>query len=352
MPTEKAGSFSIWGLGGISTDVVTPIFDDGEFIYEDFTTKMGVIGLSHIFYFNPNTYLETKLNFSGSQNQFDEDSLQLQVYSREKFLNTALRGSLALNKKINAQHTIKVGTIFSRLGYDLFSEFWLRGNRRFLTELDEKGSSHYLRSYAQWNFRPTEKLTLTSGLHYSWFLLNDNQAIEPRLGLKYQLNDRQSISAGFGVHSRLETISLYLAQDEIGKDVFAQPNRDLDFTKARHYVVGYENQLKPDLRLKAEVYYQDLYDVPVRPTGVTFPWQKVFSSLNQNDGFISDTLVNQGTGENYGVELTLEKFFTNNYYFMVTGSIFESKYTGADGIKRNTRYNGNFISNIIFRQGV
>ena len=42
-----------------------------------------------------------------------------------------------------------------------------------------------------------------------------------------------------------------------------QPNRQLELTKARHYVVGYENRLREDLHLKVETYYQQLYDVPI-----------------------------------------------------------------------------------------
>jgi hypothetical protein len=56
-------------------------------------------------------------------------------------------------------------------------------------------------------------------------------------------------------------------------------------------------------------------------------------------------MLNEGTGENYGVELTLEKFYSQGYYFLLTGSLFESKYKGYDGVERNTAFNGNFVAN-------
>ena len=62
---------------------------------------------------------------------------------------------------------------------------------------------------------------------------------------------------------------------------------------------------------------------------------------------LEDSLVNAGTGKNYGVEFTLEKFFSNNYYFLVTGSLFESKYLAYDDIERNTLFNGNFVFNVL-----
>jgi len=59
------------------------------------------------------------------------------------------------------------------------------------------------------------------------------------------------------------------------------------------------------------------------------------------------SLLTKRTGWNYGLELTLEKFFTSNYYFLITGSLFNSKYVAGDGKTYNTLYNGNYISNFL-----
>ena len=56
---------------------------------------------------------------------------------------------------------------------------------------------------------------------------------------------------------------------------------------------------------------------------------------------------NKGTGENYGVEFTFEKFFSSSYYVMLTTTLYDSKYKGSDGVKRNTDFNGNYIFNIL-----
>jgi len=75
------------------------------------------------------------------------------------------------------------------------------------------------------------------------------------------------------------------------------------------------------------------------PRSTLFPYTTLFRSR--------DVLSNEGTGENYGVELTFEKFFSSNYYFLITSSLFESKYKGSDGVKRNTVFNGNYSLNIL-----
>jgi len=100
--------------------------------------------------------------------------------------------------------------------------------------------------------------------------------------------------------------------------------------------------LRDNLYMKAEVYYQDLYDVPVDRTGENY-----FSIINFRAGFSDRPLANNGTGRNYGLEVTLEKYFSDNYYFLVTGSLCDSKYTGSDNVERNTRFNSNHAMNVL-----
>jgi outer membrane receptor protein involved in Fe transport len=149
------------------------------------------------------------------------------------------------------------------------------------------------------------------------------------------------LGVGVGVHSRQEAMSTYFAQKRLSDGIYVQPNKNLGFTKAQHLVFSYDNQLREDLRLKAETYYQWLNNVPVRTDPAS-----AYAALNSQEGFVADSLVNGGKGKNYGVELTLEKFFTNNYYFLATTSLYDSKYTAADGIEHNTRFNGNFVANL------
>jgi len=72
--------------------------------------------------------------------------------------------------------------------------------------------------------------------------------------------------------------------------------------------------------------------------------------INAGDFFgipLIDSLVNKGTGRNYGLELTLEKFLSKGYYFLFTASLFDSKYKGYDEVLRNTAFNGNYVFNLL-----
>ena len=118
----------------------------------------------------------------------------------------------------------------------------------------------------------------------------------------------------------------------------------LDFTRAAHAVLAYDNNFASNFRLKTEVYYQYIYNAPVRNT------PSYFSVLNLGADFNSPNvggLVSKGTGYNYGLEITLEKFYSKGYYFLFTGSLFESKYKGSDNVTRNTAFNGNYVFNLL-----
>lgn len=347
LPTSKAGTFSLWGIGGASNYKQKAAPEQNDFIDEDSWNKMMALGLSNVYYFNDNTYLKSILSWSGLENRFFEDSLGQKVRFDESFRHSAIRASMLLNHKFNARNTLRSGFILNQMGYDLLSKFRNRRTDQLETEVSSNGSTQLWQAYSQWQNRLTEDFTINAGMHLSYFALNGDASVEPRLSWRWQLDQNKAVTGGLGIHSRLEPISLYLAQDQLPDGTTVQPNKSLDMNKAAHYVVGYEQKLWPDLKFKTEIYYQHLYDVPIRPGFVTRPQDLIESSLNQREGFTTDSLVNNGTGRNYGLELTLEKYFTNNYYFMVTSSLFQSKYKGADNIERNTRFNSNFIFNLI-----
>ncbi len=170
------------------------------------------------------------------------------------------------------------------------------------------------------------------------FLLNNSQVLEPRASIKYQISPTSSVFAGAGFHSQMTSLPAYYVVLEDN----SRPNLDMDFMKGIHYVLGYDKMLNENLNFKTELYYQDLYDIPVENIAASS-----YSVLNAIDGLTDRALVNEGTGYNYGIEFSLERYFNNNFYYLVTGSFYSSKYTALDGIVRDTRFNGNYLSNIL-----
>jgi hypothetical protein len=209
---------------------------------------------------------------------------------------------------------------------------------------NSQGANFLFQAWVQWQHRFSERLTLNSGLHYQQFSLNNDYAIEPRLGIKYQLNDKMALNFGAGVHNQIQPLLIYYIQTRLPNGSYESNNKNLSFTNSNQFVLGFDYNFAPDWRLKAETYYQKLRNVPV----TTF--SSSYSMLNAGANFDPlgrDSLASNGSGQNYGFELTIEKFFSKGFYLLSSNSLFESKYTGSDGVERNTAFNGNFVFNIL-----
>lgn len=347
IPTKKLGSFSLWGLGGENSYTFLPDTNIGETDFENEDQTTAAVGVTNVFYVSDDSFFETIL--SGSYNRITNnyDSLRILVLEREDFIEDQLRFSTFYNHKFSARHTLRIGGIYSNLGFDLKNRFWSRSRGEHVVSLDVDDRANFYQGFTNWQFRTSEKLTVNTGFHYSHFALSGRSYLEPRAGFKWNRGSH-IISGGFGLHSRMETVALYLARQEQTDGSFEQKNENLGFARAVHGVLGYEKQLKPDLRFKAELYYQSLFDVPVWPNDTTSSSEALtFSTLNTFDGYTTEELANDGTGKNFGVEFTLEKTFTRGFYFLSTLSLYQSKYTGADGVERSTQFDGGYIFNIL-----
>ena len=138
---------------------------------------------------------------------------------------------------------------------------------------------------------------------------------------------------------------------EISQDL----NNDLELTRANHFGIGFDYSFKNRMYAKIETYYQYLYNIPILASIDGIPSNSnalAFSSINLSDGYVFNDLKNGGTGTNYGIELTLERKFEQDFYFLINASMYESTYEGSDGITRSTRYNGNFGYNIFGWEGI
>ena len=351
LPTKKAGTFQILGFGGISSIFQEDFAEENEDSLtrtSDFGADVGFGAMKHIYPVNDKTFITTYVSASGTRNdneykkRYDNGNWYVAYY--DEFLNTTLRASTNINTKINAKHRIKAGVIYSDLGYDMLAREDALGSGSFFTELDTDGRAGLVQAYANWKYRISESLTLVSGLHYMHFLLNNSNSIEPRIGLDWRFAPKQSLSFGFGIHSKVESISTYFAsvEDETTGEITI-PNENLGLSKSIHYVIGYSNRISKNVNVKAEVYYQYLYNLAVENDP-----NSMFALNNIRGGYTNRDLVNEGTGYNYGLELTLERFFSNNYYFLVTGSLYDSKIKALDGKLRNSRFNGNYATNVLF----
>jgi hypothetical protein len=353
LPTNKKGRFTLWGIGGNSYIQLKSGDSKEEDMFTQngfdtyYTTKMGVIGASHLYYFNEKTYGKLNFAITGSDIKISQDSVSFLDNSRTAFFGstyaqTKMTVNYQLVKKINAKNTWQSGFFIDRYYFNNADS--LKTGSFYRKIIDFSGELYLMQAFTQWQYRFTDKLQLITGLHFQQLTNNATYALEPRIGLNWDFSKRQSFSLGTGLHSQMQPAFLYFYQTRLADGSYIKTNEKLGFTRSFHVVGGYQNRVTENFRIKSEVYYQNLDKVPVEinPT--------YFSMLNAGAGFgidRRDSLENKGLGYNYGLELTLERFFSKGFYFLFTTSLFESKYQGSDKIWRNTAFNGNYVFNAL-----
>jgi hypothetical protein len=362
---SKAGRFELFAIAGNSsiefigaeldsTDLFANVDEDS---YYDGMIATG--GLSHTVLLDDKSYLKTTVGGSFNEASFFTERYFGQGTDEEekiKYFDVdngqyRLTFNSKYNRKLNNRMTLRAGVLGEYINNssslaDRENQDDLDGDGmpdlRTLYSIDDGYS--IIQPYAQSMYRLGTKWTLNAGIHGQYFGLNETFEIEPRVSMQYALNEKNNIKVGYGIHHQATPGPiLFLTHFENGNEV--QQNRALDMTRSQHYVLGWDSRLADNWRVKMEVYYQYLDNVPVDR------YASSYSAITEGAdfGFSTDKtdLVNDGTAYNQGLELTIEKFFSKNYYVLLTSSFFEAKYEGSDGIERNSPFNNEYVVNVL-----
>jgi len=360
LPTEKFGTFGLFGLGGTSKI----FFDGGKESDGDYGNNNGIdltngssmatIGLTHAKILGENTTWNSYISIAGvsatttldSNLNYTHDGKQ-RLYYDELSQETRLGIGTNIYHRINKKHLLSAG--FSVQSFaPQYSDSVIKDNTIdeyiTMTDVDQNNLMLY-QAYMNWRWRLLENLTWDIGLHSQLFGYNSSKSIEPRSTLKLDISDEQSIYLGYGMHSQTQPYFLYFVKtynDDYSD--YTLTNSDLGFSKSQHFTAGYNINITENFRIKLEAYYQDLYNIPVKNNPSYFSLSNLGASFyNERE----DDLVNEGTGNTKGLELTIEKYLSNNYYFLVTASLYDSKYTTLDNIERNSAFNSQYAINAL-----
>jgi hypothetical protein len=359
---SKLGRFSVFGIAAHSKiDFLGPELDStdlwasrNENAYSE--SLFGVLGVKHNVLINDHSYIRTIASGAFAGTRYREEYLNYnEIQNLEKLNvrddNVQFRVSSFYNNKVNKRLTVRTGVLLQQQNLETkvgtlenIPDYNGDGLPDWVNLRDFDGSFLMAEAYAQGQYRLTEKLTLNTGLHSQYFDLTEDLVVEPRVALNWQVAPRSRLNLGYGLHHQAQPLPVFLYRKRLPDGTTVPTNDNLGFTRNQHFVLGYDFKPATDWRIKAEAYYQMLSKVAVdaQPSS--------FSMLNTGADFVfpeKSDLVNEGTGTNYGLEITIEKFFSKGYYVLLTTSLYESKYKGSDGVERNTAFNGNYVFNAL-----
>ncbi len=353
-PRGKFGKLSVFGIGGMNYiemndsegDSASYGFGGTDLRYSN---NMATSGLNYTYFFNNKSRINIKLAASYIDQSTELDSL----HHNGEFAPNRFYGAFGRTmtyifapefiSKINSKNTIKAGLNLKYNDLRYFDSVCI--DEEYIRQFDLDDYYMYGQAFVQYQHRFNDKLEFNTGVLAHYLEFNQTYSIDPRIGLKWQFTDKQAISFGSGLHSQTQIPLIYFVETEdTVTNEMVRSNYNLGFNKSLHGVVGYDLFLTKTFRIKAEAYYQHLFNITISD------YNEQYSVLNVGDDFYLSgyhNMKNSGTGRNYGVELTVEKFLSEGFYFLVTTSLFESKYTGWDEIERNTKFNGNYVFNAL-----
>jgi hypothetical protein len=362
---KNNAQLSFFGIGGKSEiaikisdqkKVTTDLYGDGD-RDQYFGTSMYFSGLNYKKTLSEKTFFTATLAAAMEDQHTKHDYLKGRKIVGETieidtiynmlaytFKIAKISGYTALTHKINTRHTLKGGINLDFMQLDQIDSVLVNLDSPDIYQVrwDYNGSAMLVQPFIQWKWRVNENMDVSAGLHAQYFSLSNSLSpAEPRIAMKYRMKGNQSISAGAGMHSQIQPIYTYTYDRDASNNYY---NKNMDFTRSLHTVFGYDKFFNKGFSIKTEAYYQHLYNVPVEVTPSSF------SMINMGSGFsriFANELQNTGTGFNYGLELTIQKYFDKSFFFLFSGTMYESKYRGSDNILRNTSFNGNYVANIL-----
>ena len=352
LPTKKTGTFSFFGFGGLSSDRQQAKADstkwegEGDRFDYRFHSNTALSAVTHTILLGQNTNLRSAVAYSynanGDKEKYVEDNYDFSDVYEDDYKTKKWNISSIVNHRFSNRTSLRGGAIINFIRLDYYQQSKDHLNAPLKEDMNTEGATQTIQGFAQLQYKFSDNLTFNPGVHYLRLNYNNTSSIEPRASIKWDINRKSSIAFGYGLHSQTQGWGIYFSEEKNGTGVITHPNKDLNLTKSHHFVLSYSYLLHKNLRLKTEVYYQKLYDVPVSAADTN-----TASTLNSISNFLTEPFVNEGTGRNYGIEISAEKYLSNNFYYLLSNSFYQSKYTALDGIERNTRFNGNYITTLL-----
>ena len=361
LPFKKGGNLSLWALGGNSNIEIliseqtdsTQIDLYGENTKDQrFGTGMLVGGATYTKPLNETTFIKSTTCINLEQQQSKHDTISrgtnwndvtLYPYMSYNFNKVRYSNASSFNKKLNKKNILKVGWVADFTNFSFIDSVTTNAAlQSYRYRFNKKGSYFMIQPYISWKHKFSDDLVLTTGLTSLYMNLGDSfSPIEPRIGLKWNVNDKGTLSFGLGYHSQTQPLYTRYYINEGNNSVH---NENLGLTFSKHIVLGYSYKLNRNFGIKTEIYYQELTGIPVEIS------ESAFSLTNAGSGFsrvFPDTLENTGTGYNYGLEITIQRYFNKNWHALFSGCLYNSRYIPSDGIERNTSFNGIYAANFL-----
>ncbi len=328
---DNKTEFKIFGIGGIS-DELWEVKDtsewqtDWDYQYDNNGSNLGILGFSYRRLLDNKSYIRVTLGtvYNGLRElEYEPQITDLNIrdtFEQKSYNYFRNQLHIVYSNKLNTHFRLKTGLSVHAIAYGIYNKE-RAGGYQYHKFIDHKGLDGLLQGYVSSSYRPSPKVTINFGVHAMLFTLNNTYSIDPRIAIQYKPFKKTTITAAYGLHGKVLAMGTYWLRIPDAQGNITLPNKNLDIMKMHHAILGFQQVIGAGFRANLEIYYQYASNVPVGADS-----SSSYSFINQRDGYGNEAMVSQGLAQNYGIDLTLEKAFSRNFFILLTGSLFESQF--------------------------
>ena len=351
LPTQKMGTFSVFGVGGLSRVYLLNQNIDSNDVFTArgrdtyVRSNTGLIGASHLYFFDKKTSLKTTVSYVNQDYYTKQDTFLLSGQKVGYYESVRAYQKIGLASTFNRKFSSRLVVRAGLQGYLFFYNIDSRVLKNNILRMFAQEQQLQANAFAQIQYKFSKTWSTTLGVQAMYWSLSRNKwNINPRVALNWEPHARHQFSVGYGLHSRTIAPSLayYTVLENDG--TYNRSNRALNPMKSHHLVLSYNWLLAKYWVLKSNLYVQYQEDIPVENTPSSF---SVLNNGPNEASLLRTDLENTGIGYNYGAELSLERFFGKGYYGLWTGAYQRSFYRGSDLIWRNSAFDVLYITSFL-----
>ena len=342
---SDAHQVSLLQLSGFDTIEFEPEDADEADDFTDVYIDQHVVGANWRWLWSDRGYANTSLAFAyadfsldvreGDEGQADPGPPIYRNESQERDLTLRSNFHYRLRRGTNLDWGLVSRRIFS--SYDIFfkSDTNRVGQTTPEVRVGEDVETTKTGLYASLQQRFGPRLSATAGVRFEYFDLNEEYDLAPRLGLAWEIDERTSLNAAYGIYYQNLAPSLLVQHPD---------NARLENPRADHYVVGLKRRLTPSALLTVEAYLKEYSELPFDPKDPTF---SVIDGYADYGSPAPGRLAGGGEARSYGLEALVQKKLARDVYGSASYSYSVSRYTDLTGHERNRSFDNRHLVSLI-----
>ena len=360
--TNKGNEFNLFGFYGnsalhtkASDEDFLNIFNPAPRANVDWENNNTVVGLKYRHFFSKHFFWQTTIGgniaYNNQEHIYHKTTHPWTLPYRglySKIYQSTYSISSFVNQKVNTKFSWRSGFMLQHRVNEFF-EVQDRFNVAPIVYYDYIGSNQLIHLYLHTNYRLTSNFNFQLGAAALYNNLNQQFVAEPRVNLSWDIGKKHQLDIIYTMQNqeispRLSYLQLQSFNSTIGA-VYDTSARNLKMMGNHYFTIDYVYQPKSHLQFKLSPYYKFWYNVPVNAEEATG-----FSAFNFDSRLPYNLpkfkMESTGTAENYGIDLIAIHHLNKGFQLNYTVSFFESTYKGSDGIKRDARFDRDWLTRL------